>query len=60
MMNNRKFFLWLLLTVFFCLFCIGCLSTDPQTGFMIEQPREGGRTEMFFYLDIPFNIKASE
>jgi len=56
-MIKRIFALCLLTALFFCLFCMGCISTEPQSGFMIEQPTEGGPPEMYFYLDIPFNFR---
>jgi len=59
-MTNRKFVLLLLAVLFVCLFCMGCISTDPQTGLMIEQNTEGGPPATFFYLDMPINFRESE
>lgn len=56
-MTKRIFVLWFLTAVFVGLFCMGCITTDPQTGLMIEQNTEGGRPDTFFYLDIPLNFK---
>ncbi len=58
-MTKRIFVLCLLMAFFFCLFCMGCITTDPQPGFMIEQPTEGGQPDMYFYLDIPFSFNDS-